>query len=154
MTENKITTDSPDYQFSKNRINGSSLPRPSHSNHGSPWKLGLMWTKWARKVSWTVIGVTPSPWYLSLLYIPAVAVGWESIGNAAYYIYQPWWWCFVMPFLQSIKSLCMYAPTPFPSLSSSSIPSSCYQSPRSSPFLSLSFFGLNGNTFLTFCMDS
>jgi len=28
VTENKITTDSPDYQFSKNRINSSSSTSP------------------------------------------------------------------------------------------------------------------------------
>jgi len=55
VTENKITTDSPDYQFSTNRINSSSSPSPSHSNEGSPWKLGLMRTERARKVSRTVI---------------------------------------------------------------------------------------------------
>jgi len=52
---NKITTDSPEFQFSKNRINSSSSPSPSHSNHGSPWKLGLMRTECARMVSRTVI---------------------------------------------------------------------------------------------------
>jgi len=36
-------------------INSSSSPSPSHSNHGSPWKSGLMRTAWARKVSRTVI---------------------------------------------------------------------------------------------------
>jgi len=55
MTENKIATDSPHYQFSKNRINSSSSSRPSNSNHGTPWKLGLMRTEWTRKVSRTVI---------------------------------------------------------------------------------------------------
>jgi len=45
VTENKITTDSSDYQLSKNRINSSSSPSPSNSNHGSPWKLGLMRTE-------------------------------------------------------------------------------------------------------------
>jgi len=52
---NKITTDSTDFHFSKNRINSSSAPSPSHSNHGSPWKLGLMRTEWVRKVSRKVV---------------------------------------------------------------------------------------------------
>jgi len=55
VTTNKITKDSPDYQLNKNGVNNSSSPSPSHSNHGSPWKLGFMWTEWARKVSRTVI---------------------------------------------------------------------------------------------------
>ena len=55
MTENKITIVSSDCQLSKNRINSSSSPSPSNSNHGSPWKLGLMRTEWVRKVSRTVI---------------------------------------------------------------------------------------------------
>jgi len=55
VPENKIITDSSDYQLSKNRINSPSSPRPSNSSHDSPWKLGLMRTEWVRKVSRTVI---------------------------------------------------------------------------------------------------
>ena len=50
LTKNKIR-DSPDYQLNKNSVNNSSFPSPSHSDHGSPWKLGFMQTEWAREVT-------------------------------------------------------------------------------------------------------
>lgn len=50
MTENKITSYSR-LSIQLNRINSSSSTSPTHTNHGSHWKLGLIRTDWERKVS-------------------------------------------------------------------------------------------------------